>query len=68
MMGNGYGQGWDMNNVMGWGGWLMMSLVVLTCVALVSGVVYLLARGSRRETVGQHQVPSVRPSAQATAR
>lgn len=67
MMGNGHdGQGWSMNDAMGWGGWLMMSLVVLACLALVGAVVYLLVRGSRNETVSHDPGPSVRPSAQAT--
>jgi putative membrane protein len=44
MMDNGYdGQGWGM----GWGGWLIMSILVVVLLALLVAVIFWLVRGSR---------------------
>lgn len=47
-MGNGNEyDGWGMGDGMGWSGWLMMSVFTIMCLALLGGLLYLLARGSR---------------------
>lgn len=67
MMGDGYGgQGWGMNGGMGWGGWLLMTLVVLSGVALMGTVVYLLVRRPRDEAPRQQPSPTVGSSAEVT--
>ena len=67
MMGNGYnGQGWGMDNGMGWGGWLMMSLIVIVCLALLGGLIYLLVRGARSDINTQPSHALTRPLAETT--
>jgi putative membrane protein len=47
-MGNGnHGQGWNMGDGMGWGGWLMMAVFLIACLAILGGLLYVLVRGSR---------------------
>lgn len=51
MMGNDHdGQGWGMGSDLGWGGWLMMTIVLIAGLALVGGLLYALFRGSRAST------------------
>ncbi len=51
MMGNDHdGQVWGMGNDMGWGGWLMMTIVLIAVLALVGGLLYALVRGSMTST------------------
>jgi putative membrane protein len=46
-MGHDYDDhGWGMDAGMGWGGWLMMSVVLITFLVLVAALVYTLVRGS----------------------
>lgn len=51
MMGNDHdGQLWGMGNDMGWGGWLMMTIVLIASLALIGGLLYALLRGSTIKT------------------
>lgn len=45
--------GWD--NGHGLGGWLLMSLVLIVCVALLGAVIYMLVRAAGSDT-GTHPV------------
>lgn len=40
------GRDWVMGDGMGWTGWLMMTLVLITCLVLLGGLLYVLVRGS----------------------
>ena len=65
MMGDGYGiQGWG--DGMGWGGWLMMGVFALVCLALVGALIYWLVQGARGGFGPQDSEPSTRPLAQST--
>lgn len=65
MMGHGYGgQGWGEG--MGWGGWLMMSLIALVCLALLGALIYWLVQAARGGVTTQTSQPPTRPLAQST--
>lgn len=67
MMGDGYnGQGWGMDNGMGWGGWLMMSLIVIICLAFLGALIYWLVRGAQSDINTQPTPPLTRPFAETT--
>lgn len=46
MMGNG-NDSWRVGDGMGWGGWLMMTVFAIMCLAVLGGLLYVLLRGSR---------------------
>ncbi len=69
-MGSGNdGQGWTMGDGMGWGGWLMMSILIVMCLAFVGGLLYVLLRGSQfgaTHDVGNRAVDPNRSVAERT--
>lgn len=66
MMGDGYGDGMGWDNGMGWGGWLMMVVFVVACLALLGALLYWLVQGPRGGTSAQSSPPPTRSSAQST--
>jgi putative membrane protein len=67
MTGDGYdGQSWGMDTGMGWGGWLMMSLIVIVCLAGLAVLIYLLARGPRSDISAQPSPPPTQTLAETT--
>lgn len=62
------GRVWRMGDGMGWGGWVMMILVLILCLAVLGGFLYLLLHATRTGTVADqhHAAASRRPSAQDT--
>jgi putative membrane protein len=50
---------------MAWGGWLLMSLIVTVCLALIGVVIFLLVRGTRSDIGTQSSRPTARQPAES---
>lgn len=59
------GRYWGMNG-MGSGGWLMMSVLLLVCVAVVGVLVYVLLRASSAGPAQVGTAPQARSTAEST--
>jgi putative membrane protein len=67
MMGHGFnGQGWGFSNGMGWGGWLMMSIFAVVCLAVLVAVVYWLLQAPRSDITAPPREGLPRPLTEAT--
>jgi putative membrane protein len=63
----GDGRDWTMHDGMGWGGWLMMSMFLLLCFAVLGVLVYVLTRASTTSPGPGAGGPDRRPRSAAEA-